>query len=111
MKTTITPFILVLALFTGCATNSSFQHSGIPKEKHLAGGGFEYSFQAETNGTLYIVEKNTKRIIETKPMKKSEKVSSQISDTEKFATSFERLYGMPTSEAQIVLYFIPDGEV
>jgi hypothetical protein len=110
MKTTIISLITALTLFTGCATNSSFQHGGIPKEKYLAGGGFEYVFQAEADGTLYIVEKNTKRIIETKPMKRSEKVSSQISDTEKFATSFEKLYGMPTSEAQIILYFIPDGD-
>ena len=110
MKITITSLILVLASFTGCATNSSFQHSGIPKEKYLAGGGFEYAFQAESNGTLYIVEKNTKRILESKPMKKQEKVSSQVSDAEKFATSFETLYGMPTSEAQITLYFIPDGD-
>ncbi len=108
MKIPITSLILVVAILTGCATNSSFQHGGIPKEKYIAGGGFEYVFEAPSDGTLYIVEKNTKRIIESKPMKEKEKVSSQISDSSKFAASFENLYGMPTSEAQIRLYFIPD---
>ena len=75
MKILTTSLVLALTLSTGCATNSNFQRGDIPKEKYLVGGGFEYAFEAPSDGTLYVVEKNTKRIIESKPMKKSEKVS------------------------------------
>jgi hypothetical protein len=94
--------IIGLALsLGGCSTSVA----GLPSGVEAAGGGLTITWKVPASGTIYLVEKKTGKIIETKSVNEGEVFESQIEPES--AETFENAVGVPLANARIVLYFKP----
>lgn len=103
--TAVTCLFLMLSL-AGCSTwfaypGSQFKNDGIPLNRYLVGGGFEITYIAPVNGTVYYVEESSCRIIETRPLKAGEEAEFEGWDVNEYL-------GIELKEAKLTLYFIPN---
>ena len=107
MKNTQIALLTISSLFIGCASTGNFTHSGIPKEKYYIGGGFSYSVTPEESGMLYVVEKNSGKLLKTHHIDANKGFSDHTLTSPELLKS---QYGVEHTEAKITLYFIPDNE-
>jgi hypothetical protein len=91
----------------GCSAERSLQPDGLPGEEYLVGGGMMIDWEAPTAGTVYLVEKVTGKIIETRSVKAGDSYSFSVA-SDKQASEFERMLGIKFAEARFLLYFQPD---
>ncbi len=98
--------VLILSL-AGCSSSqsSTFTRDGLPTRQYLVGGGFSIEYVAPSVGTVYWVEENTKKILETKSVVTGDKVEfgSDGMDPE----SVKNVLGIELKDAKFTLYFIP----
>jgi hypothetical protein len=90
-----------------CAEKSSIDpDSHLPAGQYFVGGGFNIDFVAPSDGTAYLVMRNQKKIVQTKPLKQGEHFtfSSSVQHPESFN---EFYFGVPAKDAVIELYFVP----
>jgi hypothetical protein len=100
-------FSLLLALLlSGCSTNRSLQADGLPGEEYLVGGGMMINWEAPAEGTAFLVEKTSGKIVETRSMKKGDTYDFSIGSAGQ-ALEFEKVFGVKLSEARLLLYFEP----
>jgi hypothetical protein len=97
-----------LLLVGGCSTSGSLQADGLPEEEFLVGGGMMINWEAPTDGTAYLVEKSSDKIVETRSMKRGDTFDFSIGSTGQ-ASEFEKVFGVKLSEARLLLYFEPAG--
>lgn len=100
--------LLALSLLGGCASSRPLQANGLPGEEYLVGGGVMIEWEAPTDGTVYLVEKQTSKIIETRSLKEGESYSFSVGSGAQ-AEDFETVLGIDFSEARFLLYFKPAG--
>jgi hypothetical protein len=106
-KRVIAAVLIVLAFaFAGCSTPRHLQADGLPGEQYLVGGGFMIDWKAPTEGTVYLVEKTSGKIIETRSLDAGDNYSFSVS-SEGQGAEFERALGIRFSEARFMLYFQP----
>lgn len=79
---------------------------GLPDEEYLVGGGMMINWDAPSEGTAYLVEKTSGKIVETRSMKPGDTYDFSIASSAQ-ALEFEKLFGVRLSEAQLLLYFEP----
>jgi hypothetical protein len=91
----------------GCGGERSLQPDGLPGEEYLVGGGMMIDWEAPTAGTVYLVEKVTGKIIETRSVDAGDSYSFSVA-SDKQASEFERMLGIKFAEARFLLYFQPD---
>ena len=84
------------------------QADGLPGEEYLVGGGLMIDWEAPEDGTAYLVEKETGKIIETRSLKRGDSYSFSVSSGAQ-AKEFEEALGIEFSEARFLLYFEPTG--
>ena len=108
----IAMWILGLGLVSaasGCAVSHAiFGTFGPPDGSRLVGGGESIEFEAPEDGTVYLVEKQTSKIIETRSLKEGDSYSFSVASGAQ-AQDFETVLGIDFSEARFLLYFKPDG--
>ncbi len=96
-----------LMMFAGsCTSTKVFTDSGIPKPRFQVGGGWVISYKAPSDGTLYYVEEKTGKILETKSVKEGQEVEFGGAPPE--PAEAEAILGIPTKEANLKLYFVPE---
>jgi hypothetical protein len=102
--------LLVLAvsavvLVSGCSVmeTSAFRSDGIPQQKYLVGGGWDVSFSAPCAGTVYLVEANYGKFIETKSVDEGDTYRQTIDPGE----SRLKEIGVEPAYAKFQLYFVP----
>jgi len=100
--------LLAALLLVGCRTSGSLQSDGLPAEEYLVGGGMVINWQAPAEGTAYLVEKASGKIVETRSMKRGDTYDFSIASTGQ-AAEFEKVMGVKLSEARLLLYFEPAG--
>lgn len=100
---TLGAIILVLA---GCNTPRYLPADGLPADQYLVGGGLMIDWKAPSEGTAYLVEKTTGKIIETRSMEAGDSFSFSVSSGSQ-ATEFERTLGIKFADARFLLYFKP----
>lgn len=98
--------LLSALLLGGCRTGGSLQSDGLPAEEYLVGGGMVINWQAPAEGTAYLVEKASGKIVETRSMKRGDTYDFSIASTGQ-AAEFEKVMGVKLSEARLLLYFEP----
>ena len=99
--------LMVVSLFLcGCSTGRSLQADGLPGEEYLVGGGMMINWEAPAEGTAYLVEKTSGKIVETRSMKRSDTYDFSIASAGQ-AIEFEKVFGVKLSEARLLLYFQP----
>ena len=102
-------FALIVLLFAGCRTSPKLQPDGLPGEQYLVGGGVMIDWEAPADGTAYLVEKTSGKIVETRSLTKGDSFSFSI-DSGSQASEFERVLGIKFSEARLLLYFQPSSD-
>jgi hypothetical protein len=96
----------VALMLAGCSAPGYLQADGLPGEQYLVGGGFMIDWKAPTEGTAYLVEKTSGKIIETRSLDAGDNYSFSVSSGSQGA-EFERALGIRFSEARFMLYFQP----
>ena len=109
MKKYITSLLLLgfVTILVGCNSNTSGglnSKTGLPQQKYLVGGGLMIDYQASCEGTAFLVEKTSARIIKTQSMFKGTNFDGpgSISDEDS-----QKYFGMPISKLKLELYFVP----
>lgn len=99
----------LLMTLAGCGT-MRLQGSDLPRGAKVVGGGFLIDWQAPTAGTVYLVEKTTGKIVETKSLDEDDSYDFEMSlDDQSVTETFKDTFGIPVKEAKLVLYFKPAG--
>ena len=106
-----TCFVVGLLMFTavvlaGCGTTRQLEAGGLPGEEYLVGGGLMIEWEAPADGTAYLVEKETGKIIETRSLKEGDSYGFSVSSGAQ-AQEFEEVLGIDFSQARFLLYFKP----
>jgi len=102
-------------LVGGCEPTQRSPVVRLPDTPRLVGGGMMIKWTAPEPGTVYLVEKRTGKIVETRSLEEGE-VYSFTATSILQADEFEEMLGIPFSRAQFQLYFEPaaaagtDGE-
>ena len=90
----------------GCSASRPMLADGVPGEEYLVGGGMMINWQAPAEGTAYLVEKTSGKIVETRSMKRGDIYDFSIGSAGQ-AVEFEKVFGVKLSEARLLLYFQP----
>jgi hypothetical protein len=93
--------ISMILCMAGCKTTEPVRVQG-----EIVGGGLKIEWTAPVNGTVYLVEEKTNRIMETRSLKQGDTYSfSPTSESQR--GEFERILGIKLSDARFLLYFQP----
>lgn len=103
MITTVCAAALTLA---GCAERDRSALDRMPGERRLVGGGLMIEWKAPEPGTVYLVEKQTGKIVETRTLAAGEAYTFSVTSITQ-AEEFEDLLGINFSKTRFLLYFEP----
>ncbi len=114
----IVPVFLAIVMFTaaGCVSVSASHVSmsagsseGIHffSEKHLVARGFTIRWETPVDGTAYLVEEKTGKILQTETLRKGQVFTY---DASRGPLGLEKMVGLKPAEAKISLYFVPCQE-
>jgi hypothetical protein len=96
-----------ILLVTGCGPSTKrLRLVHLPDKPQLVGGGMLIEWKAPQRGTVYLVEKRTTKIIETRSLEKGEVYSFSATSIVQ-ADEFEQMLGIRFGNAQFDLYFEP----
>lgn len=101
----IAAFLGVLAL-VGCPQQARHRPVPLLEEAQLVGGGVMIQWQAPENGTVYLMERRTGRLVETRALRAGEVYDFAIRTVVE-AEDMRRLIGIPVAQAEFLLYFEP----
>ena len=93
----------------GCKSSRRSPIVRLPDSPRLVGGGMKIEWKAPERGTVYLVEKQTGKIIETRSLEEDEVYSFSATSVVQ-ADEFEQMLGIKFSRAHFQLYFEPAGE-
>jgi hypothetical protein len=108
--------ILAVVLLVGCASKdqrfrpmnlSSGQY--LPGRQYLVGGGLTIAWKAPEAGTVFLVEKKTGKLVETRSLEEGGIFSFTVDSTVR-AQELGDILGMNFAKAQFLLYFKPARE-
>jgi hypothetical protein len=101
--------ILAAALLAGCASEKGFRVADLPGEQYLVGGGLNIGWKAPEAGTVYLMEKRTGKLVETRSLKEGEVYSFTV-DSIVRAEELGDILGINLARAEFLLYFEPGGK-
>jgi hypothetical protein len=114
-KQTAASMVLMLSVIAGlalvgagCSTLGS-HCADLPDDVQVAGGGFSIMWQAPQEGTAYVVEKTSNKILATETLAEDEWFEYEV-EQEDGGAVFKMTTGVSLEEARIVLYFLPEPE-
>lgn len=90
----------------GCGTMGPPHEADLPSGLQAVGGGLVINWKAPVEGTAYLVERTSSRVIETRSLNEGELYDFEIHPGEVIQT-FEVAFGVPLADARFVLYFKP----
>jgi hypothetical protein len=93
----------------GCGSSKRSPVVHLPDAPRLVGGGMMIEWKAPERGTVYLVEKQTGKIVETRSLEKGEVYSFAATSVVQ-ADEFEQMLGIKFARAHFQLYFEPAGE-
>lgn len=93
----------------GCGSEQRSQMEYLPGEQYRVGGGIMIDWEAPEPGTVYLVEKQTGKIVETRTLAEGEAYTFEVSSIVQ-AEEFEKLLGISFAKTRFMLYFEPAKE-
>jgi len=93
----------------GCGSERRSLMDRLPGERHLVGGGIMIDWKAPEPGTVYLVEKQMDKIVETHTLAEGETYTFEVASIVQ-AEELEELLGIDFSRTQFLLYFEPAVE-
>ncbi len=100
--------ILAAMLLAGCASDKDLRVAGLPGEQYLVGGGLNIGWKAPEAGTIYLIEKRTGKLVETRSMEEGDVYSFSV-DSIVRAQELGDMLGINPARAEFLLYFEPAG--
>ncbi len=101
--------ILAAGLLAGCASDEDLRVAGLPGEQYLVGGGLTIGWKAPKAGTVYLMEKKTGKLVETRSLEEGDVYSFTV-DSIVRAQELGDILGINLTRAEFLLYFEPAGE-
>jgi hypothetical protein len=101
-------FAAVLAI-AGSGPKAHSRVANLPGEYRLVVGGLNISWQAPEPGTVYLVEKKTGKLVETRTLQEGETYLFAVESVVR-AEELQDMLGIDFSRTQFLLYFQPAGE-
>jgi hypothetical protein len=98
--------LLGVLLIGGCW--SGHRTARLPDTPRLVGGGMMIEWRAPERGTVYLVEKCTRKVVETRSLEEGGIYKFAATSVVQ-ADEFEQMLGIRFSKAQFQLYFEPAG--
>lgn len=111
--------ILAAVLVAGCESRqqrSGFRPANVaggqflPGRQYLVGGGINIEWKAPEPGTVFLVEKKTGKLVETRSLDGGD-VFSFVVDSTVRAQELGEIIGINLAKTQFLLYFEPGGAV
>ncbi len=99
--------VLAATLFAGCASKD-VRVAGMPGEQYLVGGGLNIGWKAPEAGTIYLIEKKTRKLVETRSVQEGEVYTFTV-DSIVRAQELGDILGVNFARAELLLYFEPAG--
>jgi hypothetical protein len=93
----------------GCGSDKKTAVLRLPDAPRLVGGGILIAWKAPERGTVYLVERQTGKIVETRTVEEGELYSFAATSVVQ-ADEFEQMLGIRFGKAHFLLYFEPGGE-
>ena len=84
------------------STDSGVMSGGIPAARYQVGGGFEIDYTAPADGTVYVVDQTSKRILTMESLEEGDNFSFSFFA---YGDEYSALGLVPS--AKIALYFVP----
>jgi hypothetical protein len=100
--------LLGSAWLGGCGAERRTQLDRLPGNQQLVGGGFMIEWKAPEAGTVYLVEKATGKIVETRSLARDDIYTFSVTSITQ-ADDLQTLLGIRFSRARFLLYFEPGG--
>jgi hypothetical protein len=97
--------VALLGVGAGCATIGPLQGNDLPRDVQIVGGGFRINWIAPTDGTVYLFEKKSGKIVETESLSEGDSYEFEMDLDEEVTRTFENALGVSMEEAKLVLYF------
>jgi hypothetical protein len=98
-----------LLLVGGCGPRKQAVGVRLPDAPRLVGGGLMIGWKAPQPGTVYLVEQQTNKLVETRSLDEGEVYSFAATSVIQ-ADEFEQMLGIKFSKARFALFFEPqDG--
>lgn len=85
-----------------------FTDKGLPKPCYFVGGGFDLQYKAPCDGTLYVVEETSRKIVVTRSLDKDDTYEQTFSMDDLQA---RETFGKRMSELDFNAYFIPAADL
>jgi len=105
----MTVVFAVVLLLGGCGSQASRRVANLPGEYRLVGGGLNISWRAPEPGTVFLVEKKTGKLVETRTLEEGETYLFAVESVVR-AEELQDMLGVNFSRTQFLLYFEPAGE-
>jgi len=104
-----TVVILTTILLAGCESHGLRRPGNLPGGQRLVGGGVNITWKAPVAGTVFLVEKKTGKLIQTRSLDQGEVFSFTV-DSIVRAQELGEILGINLARTQFLLYFEPAGE-
>jgi len=108
--------VLATVLLAGCASKQQgfrpvnmANGQYLPGRQYLVGGGLNITWKARVAGTVYLVEKKTGKLIQTRSLDGGEVFSFTV-DSIVRAQELGDILGINLAKTQFLLYFEPAGQ-
>lgn len=108
-RSVVVAAILAAGLLAGCASKDKSHVAGLPGRQYLVGGGMTIGWKAPEAGTVYLLEKKSRKLVETRSLEAGQTYSFTIDSTVR-AQELGDILGVNLAKAQFLLYFEPAGE-
>lgn len=96
-------------MVSGCGSSKQPPIVRLPDSPRMVGGGMMIEWKAPERGTVYLTEKRTGKLVETRSLEEGEVYSFAATSIVQ-ADEFEQMLGIKFSKANFQLYFEPGGE-
>lgn len=93
-------------LLAGCASHPAVAE--MPDAPRLVGGGMMIAWTAPGPGTVYLIEKRTGKLVETRTLNEGDVYAFNVTSVVQ-ADEFEQMLGIRFGKAQFQLFFEPAG--
>lgn len=100
--------LLAAGLLAGCGPKEELRLADLLGKQYLVGGGLTIGWKAPEAGTIYLLEKKTGKLVETRSLEEGDVYSFTVDSTVR-AQELGDILGIDLAKAEFLLYFEPAG--
>jgi hypothetical protein len=114
MKAILMIITISALVLGGCSTtgmSSAFDKDGLPKQQYYVGGGVSINYRAPgVRGNVYVVEENSRKLIETESLDKLQVYNFNIDTSDEDIHMRLKTMGIDPLNLKFSLYFVPQQQ-